>query len=230
MAGVRAAKRPATVLTQPATSVSQAQDWAVSSGPGITDEALGNTLQKHWGLSGRLHRLYAERDLNARLSTPQGTQYLVKVSHPDAILAQLDLQDRAMRHIEDRAPELPVPRIIQSLSGDLRVSVQAGQRPLQIRVYSWLNGRALELNEAPLSAASATGAMLAKLGQALRDCSGNGAPVDLPWDLQGLQNLAPLHRALRAGPGRDWTQQVLEQHARVHQPGVGRFATPGYPQ
>ncbi len=223
MAGFRPAQRSAAVLIQPGAGVSQAGQWAVSTAPGITGEQLDNVLREFWGLSGELQPLYAERDLNARLQTPQGTDFLVKVSHPDTDLAQLDFQDRAIQHVALSAPELPVPRLIPGHSGACRLAVQAGYRRLQIRVFSWLPGNALPLDKAPPGPAFAAGQALAELGLALRDCPAEGGPTSLPWDLQHLQNLAPLTSALSSAQGRQLTEQVLADHAVTLRPALAEL-------
>lgn len=193
--------------------MSQASKWAVSTGPDITDEQLKGVLLEHWSLGGELQRLYAERDLNARLQTAQGTRYLVKVSHPDADLEQLKFQNRALRHIALHAAELPVLRLIPSQSNALQVSVSHAHHQLQVRVFSWLNGQALQLQSAAPEASSALGRVLAELGQALEGCSATGAPQDLPWDLQRLQDLAPLSRYLTPALGQELAHRVLAHHA-----------------
>ena len=223
MAGIRSAGRPEAVLNRPVTSVSQAQRWALSTGPGISDRHLLDTLQEHWGLSGDLQHLYAERDLNARLRTAQGRQFLVKVSHPDTSLAQLDFQDRAILHIQRNAPMLPVPRLVRSHSQTFRVTARYGEEHLQLRVFSWLDGHALQLDQSPPGAAASTGKAVARLGKVLADCPGEGAPTDLPWDLQCLQELAPLVAALKSAPDRQRVEQVLKCHATELLPVLSRL-------
>ncbi len=200
--------------------MAQAQHWAGSSAPEITSGQLVPALQEHWGLTGELEPLYAERDFNARLRLRDGSSLLIKASHPDTDPAQLDFQDRAFMQVERHAPELPVPRLLRSHSGAARVAVRCGREQIELRVFTWLEGRALALNQCGLPAAAAAGAALAKLGRALSHCPGDGAPAKLPWDLQGLQSLWALARALTPGQGRRRVEQVLQHHAEVLRPAL----------
>lgn len=185
-------------------------DWVDSAPPDITTRQAVELALEHYGLRARPTPLYAERDRNFRLDLADGSHALLKISNPDADPATVAFQVRALRHALQADPELPIPRVLDSLEGRAIVPwAVPGGNTLLIRLLSWLPGRPLGFTEvAPPAAQFDAGRCLARLGRALSGCNADGAPRDLPWDMSNLGAL----RQLRGTFDDRW---VLETAAKL---------------
>src|SRR6185295_11947047 len=105
---------------------------------------LRECAREHWGLEGELTPLDGERDQNHRITTADGASYVLKVSAGGESEGAVDFQVAALRHLEQYAPDLPVPRIIASTRGNDREWIAAadGKRHI-VRLLSWISGTPL---------------------------------------------------------------------------------------
>src|SRR5918994_7309443 len=112
--------------------------------PGFPRGQLRDCARDLWGLEGELAALEGERDQNHRLTTADGASYVLKVSAAGESEGAVDFQVAALRHLERHAPELPVPRVIESTKGNDRewIAVEDGNRHM-VRLLSWIPGTPL---------------------------------------------------------------------------------------
>lgn len=201
-----------------------ASGWHTSPAPELAPERLLELLDMHWGLAGRLDRLYAERDLNHRLTTPDGTRWLIKLSHPDATPARLRFEHAVLDHLSGVPGAPRVPGVLAGRNGASLFQVPGVG---QLRVLDWLDGTAL--GEVSVNAAlrEALGRCCARLNQALaapafttdrRAITPDPLPRDLPWDLLGLPKLAPLIDALPDAFARRLANDTLADFERDSAP------------
>ena len=166
-----------------------------------------------FGLRGELARLPGEADDNFLLSTPAGARYVVKFAHQLADPRFVDLQVRALRHVEAADPGLPVPRVVPTTGGQLRAVVARGPlRGRLVHMLSYLDGRLLRSVPADAELRRTLGRTLARLGRAL---SGFDDPLlrrPLLWDLAQLPQLQPLLAERPPGPA---TSLLAEQLGRL---------------
>ena len=186
--------------------------------PPVTAPQAAEAVGACFGLSGELARLPGEADDNFLLDTG-GQQYVVKFAHLRADPAVVDVQVRVLRHIQETAPGLPVPRVLPAVDGELWTTVPEG--PLAGRVVhalSYLDGALLRsvTTDAPLR--RALGATLAELGRALRGFDDPLVHRPLLWDLAQLPRLRPLLAGRSPGP------EVEEQFGRLATALPGRLA------
>jgi Ser/Thr protein kinase RdoA (MazF antagonist) len=87
-------------------------------------------------------------------------------------------------------------------------------------MLSWLEGDCIDLHLAPAATRRDSGRALARLGRALRGCSADGAPQDLPWDLSNTAALRPMLDVLAEPPLRDLAAARLEHFEQVLQPAL----------
>jgi hydroxylysine kinase len=66
--------------------------------PVLAAELALNLLHKHWGLTGTLDPLTSERDLNYRVTTPQG-RYVLKLANPAEPATVTRFQTLSLIHI-----------------------------------------------------------------------------------------------------------------------------------
>jgi Ser/Thr protein kinase RdoA (MazF antagonist) len=142
-----------------------------------------------FGVRGAARALDSERDRNFRLSAEgrgEGArEFVLKVANSAEDPAVLDLQTRALLHIAARDPALPVPRVLTTAAGAPSQVVAApdGRRHV-VRLLSYLPGAVLEEVPHPPQLLRNLGAILARLGRALRGFFHPAAGHELLWDVK----------------------------------------------
>lgn len=155
--------------------------------PRLSQTEILAHVARHWGLDGDLAPLTAERDLNHRLDSPQG-RFTVKLANPAEPVALTGFQSRALLHVAKADPDLPVPRVVPTATGDLWVDLPEGR----LRLMSWLEGRPQAQTAFSAPQARAIGALLARLTLALADYDGAGEDPVILWDIRRLPQLAAM--------------------------------------
>lgn len=156
-------------------------------------------LKQMFGLQGALHPLAGEKDANFRVETQQGI-FLLKLFHAQAPRAEIELQLAGLLHLAKTAPELPVPRIVPSKTGE-PLSSWTPQWPAdparQALLMSFLPG--VPLSDVPASPAvlQQLGRRLAQLDQALAGLQHPAAGRKLAWDIARLVDLKPIAQQLQ---------------------------------
>ena len=179
----------------------------------VAENEAASAVEACFGLRGELTRLPGEADDNFLLTAADGARYVVKFAHQLADPRFVDLQVRALRHVEAEDPGLPVPRVIPTCGGQLRAVVAKGPlRGRLVHVLSYLDGQLLR--SVPTSAAlrRTLGVTLARLGRALRGFDDPLVRRPLLWDLAQLPQLRPLLAERPPGPG---THLLDEQLTRL---------------
>jgi Ser/Thr protein kinase RdoA (MazF antagonist) len=171
--------------------------WHRSRAPEASLDVLREAVQRHWGFAPALKPLYGERDLNARILTPDGERWLLKVSHPDTTRSRLAFEQQVLEGL-GLQPRAPVtPNLLPARNGLSVVpfTLDSGMET-HLRVLSWLPGEPLVPAQASETALEALGAACARLNEALAAGEPAGPdralPRDLPWDLQNTPGLAVL--------------------------------------
>lgn len=160
--------------------------YLAANAPDLPDALVAQAGRDQFGLTGALRALYSERDQNFRLTEADGTQWTLKIANAADDPATVDLQLAALRHIASADPGLPVPRIRGTRDGAsvARITAPDGTQHL-FYVLSYIAGAIAGDSPATPARLRATGAMIARLGQALRGffhpaAGGRG----LLWDLR----------------------------------------------
>lgn len=186
------AKAPASAVLN-ATSPPASLEWA---------HAL---LARHWGMSGELRALTGERDRNFLLAPAGGAvqpRYMLKISHPAETPLVADFQTQALLHIARSDPTLPVQRILPTTGGEASVLAQAPDGTMRVtRLFSYLEGEPLPKARRSSAQATALATMLARLDLALREFHHPAGALELPWDIQRADSIAPLLDSI-ADPAR----------------------------
>ncbi|MET0271435.1 MAG: phosphotransferase [Phenylobacterium sp.] len=155
--------------------------------PQLGGEAAQALARERFGVAGIAKLLTSERDLNFRL-VADGATYVLKVANAAEDPAVLDFQNRALDHVADADPDLPVPRVKRTVDG---ADVTRHDGSL-VRLLTWLDGTMLhEVPRTPALRAS-LGAMHARLGLALAGFEHPAADYPLMWDLKGAAGLRAL--------------------------------------
>ena len=184
----------------------------------LADSTVLELLGGSYGLKGVLIRIPTEKDETFRLRDGQET-YLVKVSPPDEDPVIVHLQTACMEHLECKAPELPVQRLVRSLGGDPQVLIPTPAGPFDrvLRVMRFMPGDLLAGQEASAGQLQLVGSSLARVGLALQDFDHARADRLLLWDLKHFHRMRPLldyvdeqhKRSLAEGIFDEFDQKVV---------------------
>jgi len=160
-----------------------------TSRPLVTVEEAAGVARELYGLEATASILDGERDANFRLSGAQAGTVLLKCIDAAAAGAAIECQVEVLRHLARRDPDLPVPRILPTLSGAALGSFERGGQRHATLALSWLAGEPLacERREPPLLAA--VGAAIARLTRALRGFEHVALSQALAWDVRRLTDL-----------------------------------------
>jgi len=138
-----------------------------------------------YGLDAWARALPGEFDDNFRLTAADGRSFVLKAMHPARERALVAMQCAALAHVETRAPQLPVPRVMQTRKGDA-VSELPGPdgTPRLVWMLSYLPGATLaSARPRPADTLAALGRLLGETDTALADFSHAAARREFPWDL-----------------------------------------------
>ncbi len=155
----------------------------------IPDALAERIAQVHYRLGGTLKRLETEKDDTFRLRTPDGRQFILKIANPGESVAELDLQVRVLQHLEQVAPDLPVPRVFVDKDGNALPELGSGRR---VRLLSFLPGTVLDTLTPSPAEVFQIGQYLARMRHALASFSHPAATRALAWDVRHLPGLEPL--------------------------------------
>lgn len=184
--------------------------------PEVTVDDVQRLAASEFGLSGEAGPLGGERDRNFLLRTG-ARQVLLKVANASESDALLDCQCRALAHISRLAPALPVQRLIRTLDDrDWAAMSAASHSPLRVRAFEFLPGILLKDAGADPRLMRNVGAVLAKLGRALRGFNHAASDHPLAWDLKRFSLLSGLLPAVPGSQEQDIIAWVIERfHSQV---------------
>jgi 4-aminobutyrate aminotransferase-like enzyme/Ser/Thr protein kinase RdoA (MazF antagonist) len=166
-------------------------------------------LAEQFALRGHLEPLPGAQDLNFKVTAADGCRYLLKI-HPPEAEPRAALQAAALHHLEQHAPDLPLPRLFLGRSAaPLAVVTDAAGRERRLRLTTWLDGAAW--TDAPARgtrSAASLGRLLARLDRGLAGFHHPAVTQPQPWDLANAAARRD-EAALIADPGRRATAQAV---------------------
>ncbi|MBT4518946.1 MAG: phosphotransferase [Halieaceae bacterium] len=170
--------------------------------PMLRTEFVAETVNVKFGLSGDYVPLVSERDQNFRLTTREGSRFVVKIASAAEARVAADFQIDVLVHLEDRGVQ-GVPRIQRTVSGETRSEIRSENGSLHcLRVVTWVDGDLLNDVEITPDIASRFGHRLAELDMGLESFA-NQVDIRIPlWD------------TLRAGELRDLLVHVGDHNMR----------------
>lgn len=145
-----------------------------------------------FGIRANARLLASERDQNFRLDANDGRRYTFKISNHAEEVSVAEFQNSALQHIADQDPAIPIPRVIANLEGgDYSMAELNGQRHM-IRLFSWMEGTVLYEVKAQPALLHQMGALLARMGLALKNFDHSDSNPPLLWDMKRAGNLRAL--------------------------------------
>ena len=157
----------------------------------LTSERVLEIAHAEFGIeAAHLTRLATERDDTYVLDTSSGTRVLLKVANPIDPTIEIDLSVQALVHVHKFDPELPVPRVLPTRSGELLAAVSGMDGEQRVaRLLTWLPGAIPTFDVLTEEQAASRGTMLGRLNRALATFDHPGARRYLAWDLRQVGTL-----------------------------------------
>jgi 4-aminobutyrate aminotransferase-like enzyme/Ser/Thr protein kinase RdoA (MazF antagonist) len=150
----------------------------------VTEAEAIRLARELYGIEAGARALPGEYDDNFHLTAADGRAFVLKVMHPARERSFIDLQCRALTHLAQRAPQLPLPRVIPNHAGDLFTSiVAAGGATRLVWLLTFLNGKVLaEVCPHSSELLGAVGRFLGEMDAALQSFTHGAAQRELKWD------------------------------------------------
>src|SRR6267154_891709 len=110
----------------------------------VTEAEAVRLARELYGLEASARALPGEYDDNFHLIAADGRAFVLKVMHPAREQSFIDLQCRALTHLAQRAPQLPLPRVTPNRAGALFTSVTTADGSTRlVWVLTFVNGKVL---------------------------------------------------------------------------------------
>ncbi|NIZ12990.1 phosphotransferase [Phaeobacter sp. HF9A] len=190
--------------------------------PDLPLPVLQETLLRDYGIDGMFKRLSGERDQNLRVRTKDDTEYLLKVASPAEDPALIDFQIESLLHLAQRDPDLPIPRMIPSQTGEMTVKVVHEGETHVVRLLSYVPGTPLSLSgHVTEQLAQSLGQVLGQINHAFAGFSHPAATKFMPWNtLNGLLESPQLADAYLPDHLQHACAPVIDRLARVSLPAM----------
>jgi len=150
-----------------------------------TTEAEAVRLARElYGLEATARALPGEYDENFRLTAANGREFVLKVMHPAREHSFIDLQCRALTHLAQRAPQLPLPRVTPNRNGELFCSIAAADGTTRlVWLLTFVNGTVLaDVRPHASELLRDVGRFLGEMDAALQSFTHPAAHRELKWD------------------------------------------------
>ena len=186
-------------------------------------DSLPVFLEKNYQLSGTLTPLVGELDLNFRLRTSTGEEYILKIAHFGENQQQLEMQNAILTYLSDRVSTYQLPRVISAGNGQHILKITDDQnRERLLRLLTWVPGELLA-NTRPHSSAllESTGHLTGTITKALSDFQHPGAQRKLRWDLAQADWLQAYSKELKQPK---IVQPFLNDFIKTIKPQIGRLS------
>jgi 4-aminobutyrate aminotransferase-like enzyme/Ser/Thr protein kinase RdoA (MazF antagonist) len=178
--------------------------------PALAPDEAADVAERVFGVAGEATRLDSERDANFRVEG-DGAAWVLKVYNPAEADAVVEMQTRAMLHVAQTDPELPVPRVLRARDGDLHGHVELDGRRHAVHLIEFLPGDRAEPETFDLDALRHYGASVARVGRALRGFFHPAADRALLWDMRHTARLRPLLAAIEDAEERALLTRGLDR-------------------
>jgi 4-aminobutyrate aminotransferase-like enzyme/Ser/Thr protein kinase RdoA (MazF antagonist) len=150
-----------------------------------TTEAEAVRLARElYGLEATARALPGEYDDNFKLTGADGRAFVLKVMHPARERSFIDLQCRALTHLAQRAPQLPLARVTPTHNGELFSSIDASEGSTRlVWLLTFVNGNVLAgIRPHTAELLGDLGRFLGEMDAALRLFSHPAVHRELKWD------------------------------------------------
>jgi len=171
-------------------------------------------VQSVYGLSSTARSLPGEYDNNFEITMPDGRAFALKLMHPSREPAFIDMQCRALQHLELRTPLLVLPRIQPCKDGAAFTQVRLETGELRfVWMLSFLPGKVLaEVRPHPDELLRSLGCLLGEMDRAFQSFSHPAAVRSLRWDLAQAGWIGEHLGSIRDQSRRTLVEQILQRY------------------
>ena len=149
----------------------------------VTEAEAVRLAREHYGLEASARALPGEYDDNFQLTSADGRAFVLKVMHPARERSFIDLQYRALTHLAQRAPQLPLPRVTPHRSGEQFTSIAADSSTRLVWLLTFVSGTVLaETRPHTPELLGDLGRFLGEMDAALQSFTHPAAHRELKWD------------------------------------------------
>jgi 4-aminobutyrate aminotransferase-like enzyme/Ser/Thr protein kinase RdoA (MazF antagonist) len=169
-----------------------------------TEAEAARLARELYGIEASARTLPGEYDENFHLTGADGRACVLKVMHPARERSFIDLQCRALTHLAQRAPQLPLPRVTPNSHGELFAAIVAADGTARlVWLLTFLNGRVLaEVRPHAPELLVELGRFLGEMDAALQSFAHPAASRELKWDSE------------RAGWIKDYIKEIGDANRR----------------
>jgi hydroxylysine kinase len=163
-----------------------------------------------FGVDGVFTPLESERDRNFRIEAPDEAEFLLKIHNAVEEVAFIEMQELAIEHAAAADRSLPIPGAIPT--GDRAPhAIWSDPRGAEhvVRLLTYLRGTKVDTADFSLGAIRRYAAVVARMGNALRDFSHPASRHPMLWDDQQVGAVRPLLGFVVDPEGRELVDRWL---------------------
>src|SRR5229473_3892988 len=182
----------------------------------VTEAEAVRLARELYGIETTARALPGEYDDNFHLTTNEsltptrpgptdGHAFVLKVMHPAREHSFIDLQCQALRHLAQRAPQLPLPRVTPNRGGELFTAIAAADGSTRlVWLLTFVHGKVLaEVRPQTPELLGDVGRFLGEMDAALQSFAHAAAHRELKWD------------SSRAGWSKDYIKHIPDSKRRA---------------
>jgi 4-aminobutyrate aminotransferase-like enzyme/Ser/Thr protein kinase RdoA (MazF antagonist) len=149
-----------------------------------TEVEAARLASELYALEATAAALPGEYDDNFQVMAKDGRAFVLKVMHPARERSFIDLQCKALQHLERRCPRLGLPRVVPAKNGELfsEIAVRDGSKRI-VWMLTFVHGTVMaKVRPQGAELLRGLGRFLGEMDSALRDFSHEEARRELKWD------------------------------------------------
>ena len=150
----------------------------------MTTETASQIALEYYNLNVQATPLQGDEDENFKLTTKNGTHYLLKVSAQDTAIDFLKFQTALLNHIATKKASVILPEIYHNIHQEAETFVQISGELKTVRVLTWLPGRLwANVNPRTSTLRFSLGKKAGALTKTLQDFDHQEAHRSFDWNL-----------------------------------------------
>lgn len=182
--------------------------------PGFSTVDAERIARELYGMEARATALFSERDQNFHLRPAQGPGAVLKLYNALEDPAIVDFQIGALGHLALQDPGLPVPRLLQTRTGERSARIEGPEGAGHIAcAITFLPGQLLEKAQPGPALLREFGRTVARLDKALRGFFHPAAGQRIAWDIRRAGELRPYASLIGDPAAAAAVARVLERTA-----------------
>ena len=191
----------------------------------VTEAAAARLAREVYGLDAAARGLPGEYDDNFHLTGADGRAFVLKAMHPAREPSFIDLQCRALVHLAERAPQLPLPRVLPNRGGKFfsEITTADGSKRL-VWLLSFLKGTILaEVCPHAPELLRDLGRFLGEMDAALESFEHPAAHRELKWDSSRAGWIKEYISEIEGIKRRELVEKFLKFYEEEVEPRIARM-------